>query len=146
MPKVFAAMRAEDRAGIKLTQQVRAENMEAVSSAYRAMSLDCELNPFFMDMPRRIAASHLVVCRSGASTIAELGVIGRPAVMVPLPHALDNDQLRCFGDNLFGMVRVQGLGFRVQGLHVKGPGRSSMQGVNGQSGMCHYHGACLCTC
>jgi UDP-N-acetylglucosamine--N-acetylmuramyl-(pentapeptide) pyrophosphoryl-undecaprenol N-acetylglucosamine transferase len=47
-----------------------------------------------MDMPKRIAASHLVVCRSGASTIAELGVIGRPAVMVPLPHALDNDQLR----------------------------------------------------
>lgn len=94
MPKVFAAMRAEDRAGIKLTQQVRAENMEAVSAAYRAMGLDCELNPFFMDMPRRIAASHLVVCRSGASTIAELGVIGRPAIMVPLPHALDNDQLR----------------------------------------------------
>lgn len=94
MPKVFAAMSAEDRSGIRLTQQVRAENMEAVSRAYRAMGLDCELNPFFMDMPKRIAASHLVVCRSGASTIAELGVIGRPAVMVPLPHALDNDQLR----------------------------------------------------
>ena len=47
-----------------------------------------------MDMPKRIADAHLVVCRSGASTIAELGVIGRPAIMVPLPHALDNDQLR----------------------------------------------------
>jgi UDP-N-acetylglucosamine--N-acetylmuramyl-(pentapeptide) pyrophosphoryl-undecaprenol N-acetylglucosamine transferase len=45
-------------------------------------------------MPQRIADAHLVICRSGASTIAELGVIGRPAVMVPLPHALDNDQLR----------------------------------------------------
>jgi len=94
MPKVFAAMSAEERAGIRLTQQVRAENMDAVSKAYRDMGLDCELQPFFMDMPRRIAAAHLVVCRSGASTIAELGVIGRPAVMVPLPHALDNDQLR----------------------------------------------------
>jgi UDP-N-acetylglucosamine--N-acetylmuramyl-(pentapeptide) pyrophosphoryl-undecaprenol N-acetylglucosamine transferase len=94
MPKAFAAMSAAERAGIKLTQQVRTENMEAVSRAYREMELDCELNPFFMDMPKRIAESHLVVCRSGASTIAELGVIGRPAIMVPLPHALDNDQLR----------------------------------------------------
>ena len=53
-----------------------------------------DLRPFFMDMPLRIANAHLVICRSGASTIAELGVIGRPAIMVPLPHALDNDQLR----------------------------------------------------
>jgi UDP-N-acetylglucosamine--N-acetylmuramyl-(pentapeptide) pyrophosphoryl-undecaprenol N-acetylglucosamine transferase len=94
MPKVFAAMTAEERSGIRLTQQVRAENMDAVSAAYRELGLDCELNPFFMDMPKRIADAHLVVCRSGASTIAELGVIGRPAIMVPLPHALDNDQLR----------------------------------------------------
>lgn len=94
MPKVFAAMSAEDRAAIRLTQQVRAENMDEVAKAYRATGLDCELEAFFMDMPKRIANAHLVVCRSGASTIAELGVIGRPAIMVPLPHALDNDQLR----------------------------------------------------
>lgn len=94
MPKVFAAMSAEDRAAIRLTQQVRAENMDEVARAYREMGLDCELQAFFMDMPKRIAASHLVICRSGASTIAELGVIGRPAIMVPLPHAIDNDQLR----------------------------------------------------
>ncbi len=94
MPKVLAAMSAEERKAIRLTQQVRAENMAQVTAAYRDLGLDCELNPFFMDMPRRIAGAHLVVCRSGASTIAELGVIGRPAVMVPLPHALDNDQLR----------------------------------------------------
>lgn len=94
MPKVFAAMTREERSGIRLTQQVREENMEQVRRAYRDMELDCELNSFFMDMPRRIADAHLAVCRSGASTIAELGVIGRPAVMVPLPHAIDNDQLR----------------------------------------------------
>ena len=94
MPKVFAAMSPQQRIGIRLTQQVRPENMDAVSTAYREMGLEVDLAPFFMDMPKRIAGSHLVVCRSGASTIAELGVIGRPAVMVPLPHALDNDQLR----------------------------------------------------
>ncbi len=94
MPKVFAAMTTEERQGIRLTQQVRAENMEAVRRAYEALGVDGDLNAFFMDMPQRIAGAHLVVCRSGASTIAELGVIGRPAVMVPLPHSLDNDQLR----------------------------------------------------
>jgi UDP-N-acetylglucosamine--N-acetylmuramyl-(pentapeptide) pyrophosphoryl-undecaprenol N-acetylglucosamine transferase len=45
-------------------------------------------------MPKRIAAAHLVICRAGASTLAELGVIGRPAILVPLPHAIDNDQLK----------------------------------------------------
>lgn len=94
MPRVFAAMSPAERAGIRLTQQVRPENMAAVSKAYQDMGLDCELSSFFMDMPRRIAGAHLLVCRSGASTIAELGVIGRPAIMVPLPHSLDNDQLR----------------------------------------------------
>ena len=94
MPKVFEAMSPEERKGIRLTQQVRPENMSQVKALYDDLALDCELNSFFMDMPARIAAAHLVVCRSGASTIAELGVIGRPAIMVPLPHALDNDQLR----------------------------------------------------
>jgi UDP-N-acetylglucosamine--N-acetylmuramyl-(pentapeptide) pyrophosphoryl-undecaprenol N-acetylglucosamine transferase len=56
------------------------------------MAVEADLRPFFDDMPARIAASHLVVSRSGASTVAELSVIGRPAIMVPLPHALDQDQ------------------------------------------------------
>ena len=48
--------------------------------------------PFFADLPARMAASHLVVSRSGASTVAELSAIGRPGILVPLPHALDQDQ------------------------------------------------------
>ena len=51
-----------------------------------------EVAPFFTDLPARIAAAHLVVSRSGASTVAELAAIGRPAILVPLPHALDQDQ------------------------------------------------------
>ena len=94
MPRVFAAMSSEDRKAMQLTQQVRAENMSQVKALYAGLDVNCELQTFFMDMPARIAAAHLVVCRSGASTIAELGVIGRPAIMVPLPHAIDNDQLR----------------------------------------------------
>src|SRR4029077_4872204 len=52
-----------------------------------------DVAPFFADLPARIAASHLVISRSGASTIAELAAIGRPSILVPLPHALDQDQL-----------------------------------------------------
>ena len=94
MPQVFAAMSGSATRRLKLTQQCRAEDLEAVSAAYAMFGLNAELHAFFSDMPHRLAQSHLVICRSGASTIAELGVIGRPAVMVPLPHAIDNDQLR----------------------------------------------------
>src|SRR5262249_1747297 len=51
-----------------------------------------DVAPFFADLPARIASSHIVVARSGASTVAELAAIGRPAILVPLPHALDQDQ------------------------------------------------------
>jgi UDP-N-acetylglucosamine--N-acetylmuramyl-(pentapeptide) pyrophosphoryl-undecaprenol N-acetylglucosamine transferase len=94
MPKVFAAMTPLERKAIELTQQVRPENLKQVKALYDGLDVTCELSPFFPDMPARIAGSHLVICRSGASSIAELGVIGRPAIMVPLPHAIDNDQLR----------------------------------------------------
>ena len=50
------------------------------------------MSPFFTDMAERMAAAHLVVSRSGASTVSEIAVIGRPALLVPYPHALDHDQ------------------------------------------------------
>ena len=55
--------------------------------------INAEIAPFFADLPARMAAAHLVIGRAGASTVAELTVIGRPSILVPLPHALDNDQL-----------------------------------------------------
>src|SRR5262249_24086778 len=56
-------------------------------------SVRAEAASFFADLPARIAAAHLVISRAGASTVAELAAIGRPAILVPLPHALDQDQL-----------------------------------------------------
>jgi UDP-N-acetylglucosamine--N-acetylmuramyl-(pentapeptide) pyrophosphoryl-undecaprenol N-acetylglucosamine transferase len=94
MPGTLSALPAALRQRLRVTQQCRDEDMARVRAAYDAAGIAADLSPFFMDMPKRMAASHLVVCRSGASTIAELGVVGRPAVMVPLPHAIDNDQLR----------------------------------------------------
>jgi UDP-N-acetylglucosamine--N-acetylmuramyl-(pentapeptide) pyrophosphoryl-undecaprenol N-acetylglucosamine transferase len=54
--------------------------------------VDADVAPFFADLPARMAAAHLVIGRSGASTVSELAVIGRPSILVPFPHALDADQ------------------------------------------------------
>jgi UDP-N-acetylglucosamine--N-acetylmuramyl-(pentapeptide) pyrophosphoryl-undecaprenol N-acetylglucosamine transferase len=99
MPPAVAELAGPMRKRLKITQQCRPEDLDAVKSKYDDLGIDHEVAPFFADLPKRMAAAHLVICRSGASTVAELATIGRPAIMVPLPHAVDNDQLRnaeCF--------------------------------------------------
>ena len=81
------------RARLSVVQQARSEDLERVRSTYARLGMAAEVAPFFLDLPTRIAAAHLVVSRSGASTVAELAALGRPVVLVPLPHALDQDQL-----------------------------------------------------
>ena len=81
------------RARLVIVQQARGEDEARVRDAYARLGVSAEVAPFFADLPARIAASHLVVSRSGASTVAELATIGRPSVLVPLPGALDQDQL-----------------------------------------------------
>jgi UDP-N-acetylglucosamine--N-acetylmuramyl-(pentapeptide) pyrophosphoryl-undecaprenol N-acetylglucosamine transferase len=76
-----------------VVQQCREEDLEAVAEIYRRLDVPAELAAFFPDLPSRVAEAHLVIARAGASTVAELAAIGRPAVLVPLPHALDQDQL-----------------------------------------------------
>jgi UDP-N-acetylglucosamine--N-acetylmuramyl-(pentapeptide) pyrophosphoryl-undecaprenol N-acetylglucosamine transferase len=80
------------RARLHVTQQAREEDLERVRGAYARLGVPADIEAFFPDLPRRMAASHMVVSRSGASTVAELAAIGRPAILVPLPHALDQDQ------------------------------------------------------
>jgi UDP-N-acetylglucosamine--N-acetylmuramyl-(pentapeptide) pyrophosphoryl-undecaprenol N-acetylglucosamine transferase len=110
MPQVLAAVPRAVLKTLDLTQQCRPEDLDRVRPAYEALGLTAELAPFFQDMPARIAKAHLVICRSGASTIAELGVIGRPAALIPLPHSIDDDQLRnaeSFASSGAGWVKVQ---------------------------------------
>jgi UDP-N-acetylglucosamine--N-acetylmuramyl-(pentapeptide) pyrophosphoryl-undecaprenol N-acetylglucosamine transferase len=75
-----------------LVQQVREEDMARVRAVYDRLKINAELAPFFGDLPVRLASSHLVISRSGAGTVAELGAIGRPSILVPLPGAIDQDQ------------------------------------------------------
>ena len=76
-----------------IVQQARDEDRETVAEAYRRIGARAEVSVFFPDLPMRMAAAHLVISRSGAGTVAELAAVGRPAILVPLPHALDQDQL-----------------------------------------------------
>lgn len=92
VPAAIAALAPQERARIRLTQQARGEDRARVLDIYRDLGFSAEVEPFFKDLPARIAAAHLVIARSGASTVAELAAIGRPAILVPFPHALDADQ------------------------------------------------------
>jgi len=93
VPPALALLPLELRSRLHVTQQARAEDVERVRQSYAAAGVAAEIAPFFSDLPSIMATSHLVIGRAGASTVAELAVIGRPAILVPLPHALDNDQL-----------------------------------------------------
>jgi UDP-N-acetylglucosamine--N-acetylmuramyl-(pentapeptide) pyrophosphoryl-undecaprenol N-acetylglucosamine transferase len=93
VPPAIERMTADLRARLSIVQQARGEDEQRVKDAYARLGVKAEVAPFFADLPARIAASHLIVSRSGASTVAELAAIGRPSILVPLPGALDQDQL-----------------------------------------------------
>jgi UDP-N-acetylglucosamine--N-acetylmuramyl-(pentapeptide) pyrophosphoryl-undecaprenol N-acetylglucosamine transferase len=106
-PPAIALLPDALRQRLKLVQQVRREDVEDVTKAYREMEIDAELSPFFKDMPGRYQWAHLVVCRSGASSVAEIEAAGRPALMIPLPNAIDDHQranARALGDHGAGWV------------------------------------------
>ena len=92
VPEALAALAAPLRARLRVTQQCRAEDLGRTRAAYSASGVAAELATFFDDVPALLQAASLVVARSGASTVAELALAGRPAVLVPLPHAIDDHQ------------------------------------------------------
>ena len=80
------------RRRLRIVQQCRPEDLAAAEAAYRDMGVTAELATFFDDVPVRMARAHLLICRSGASTVAELTTVGRPAILVPYPYAIDDHQ------------------------------------------------------
>jgi UDP-N-acetylglucosamine--N-acetylmuramyl-(pentapeptide) pyrophosphoryl-undecaprenol N-acetylglucosamine transferase len=94
VPPALARLPPHLKARLKVVQQAREEDIARVREAYTASGISAEVATFFKDLPARMALSHLVIGRAGASSVAELTVIGRPSVLVPLPHSLDNDQLQ----------------------------------------------------
>ncbi|WP_119459089.1 undecaprenyldiphospho-muramoylpentapeptide beta-N-acetylglucosaminyltransferase [Rhodospirillaceae bacterium SYSU D60014] len=92
MPSAIARLPRDLRTRLRITQQCRVEDLEAARAAYAHLGLKAELATFFDDIPARLAAAHLVVARSGASTVAEVTAAGRPAILVPYPFATDDHQ------------------------------------------------------
>jgi UDP-N-acetylglucosamine--N-acetylmuramyl-(pentapeptide) pyrophosphoryl-undecaprenol N-acetylglucosamine transferase len=92
VPPALAALPLRLREVLRISQQVRPEDLAAVTSVYRENSITADLNTFFDDLPARLARAHLAICRAGASTVAELAAVGRPAVLIPYPHATDDHQ------------------------------------------------------
>jgi UDP-N-acetylglucosamine--N-acetylmuramyl-(pentapeptide) pyrophosphoryl-undecaprenol N-acetylglucosamine transferase len=94
VPDAIAALPESLRTRLRVVQQCRKEDLETVRALYGTAGIDAELASFFDDMPAKLAQAHLVIARSGASTIAELTAAGRPAILVPYPHATDDHQTK----------------------------------------------------
>lgn len=92
VPPAIQLLTPEERGRLSIVQQARAEDEDRVRGIYEKLGVEAVTAPFFKDLPARMAKAHLVIARSGASTVAELSVIGRPSILVPLPGSLDQDQ------------------------------------------------------
>jgi UDP-N-acetylglucosamine--N-acetylmuramyl-(pentapeptide) pyrophosphoryl-undecaprenol N-acetylglucosamine transferase len=92
VPEGLGLLPEHFRRRLQVTQQCRAEDIEEVRARYAALGIPADLATYMEDMPDRLAWSHLVIARAGASTIAELTAAGRPAILIPLPGATDDHQ------------------------------------------------------
>jgi UDP-N-acetylglucosamine--N-acetylmuramyl-(pentapeptide) pyrophosphoryl-undecaprenol N-acetylglucosamine transferase len=118
VPVAVERLNPELRARVSLVQQARAEDLDVVRSKYAKLGVATEIAPFFSDLPARMGKAHLVISRSGASTVAEVSAIGRPAILVPLPHALDQDQFANAGilQESGGAIRIEQRDFTPERL------------------------------
>lgn len=92
VPEAIAGLPDDLRARLSVSHQARAEDAERVTAAYAAAGVNAEVRPFFDDVPRRLAESQLVVSRAGASSIADITVVGRPAILIPYAAATGDHQ------------------------------------------------------
>ena len=92
VPDGLAMLQTALRLRLQVTQQCRAEDIDAVRARYAGHDIPAELGTYFENMSERLADAHLFIGRAGASTIAELTAVGRPAILVPLPIATDDHQ------------------------------------------------------
>jgi UDP-N-acetylglucosamine--N-acetylmuramyl-(pentapeptide) pyrophosphoryl-undecaprenol N-acetylglucosamine transferase len=104
VPHAMGLLPDEMRERIRLSQQVRPEDMARARDDYGEIGVAADLRGFFEDVPERLADATLVISRAGAGSIADIAVIGRPAILIPYPHATDDHQAA----NAAGLVRAGG--------------------------------------
>ncbi|KAA2316237.1 undecaprenyldiphospho-muramoylpentapeptide beta-N-acetylglucosaminyltransferase [Pseudooceanicola sediminis] len=92
VPAAMAALPLDRLQNIRVSHQARPEDIDRVATFYAENGIDADVEPFFHDVPRRMSEAQLVITRSGASSIADLSVIGRPAILVPFAAAAADHQ------------------------------------------------------
>lgn len=92
VPEALSLLPLNFRRRLQVTQQCREEDIERVRRVYSDQGIPADLATYMPDLPERLGWSHLVIARAGASTVAELTIAGRPAILVPLPSATDDHQ------------------------------------------------------
>ena len=92
VPEAIARLPEALRRHLRVAQQARPEDLDRVVAAYEAAGIISEVAPFFADIPRRLSEAQLVISRSGASSVADISVIGRPAILIPFAAATDDHQ------------------------------------------------------
>jgi UDP-N-acetylglucosamine--N-acetylmuramyl-(pentapeptide) pyrophosphoryl-undecaprenol N-acetylglucosamine transferase len=104
VPAAIAALPDALRAHVSVSHQARNEDAETVSAFYAHHSIRADVQGFFTDVPRRMSEAQLVISRAGASSVADISVIGRPSILIPFPHATDDHQTA----NARGLVEAGG--------------------------------------
>lgn len=92
VPPAISALPMAMRNHIRVSHQAREEDLDRVAKYYADEAIPAEVAPFFTDIPERMTEAQLVICRAGASTIADLSTIGRPSILVPLAAAIRDEQ------------------------------------------------------
>lgn len=92
VPKAIALLDEPLRARLQISQQAREADLAQVTEAYHSLGVQADIRPFFDDIPQRLVAAQLVIARSGASSVADIAAIGRPAIFVPLAIAIRDEQ------------------------------------------------------
>ncbi|MDS9468684.1 UDP-N-acetylglucosamine--N-acetylmuramyl-(pentapeptide) pyrophosphoryl-undecaprenol N-acetylglucosamine transferase [Paracoccus sp. MBLB3053] len=135
VPEAIIGLPEDLRARLHVSHQARAEDGERVSAAYREAGIKAEVQPFFEDVPRRLAECQLVVSRAGASSLADITVIGRPAILIPFAAATGDHQTanaRAVAESGAAIVLpesvldVESLRRDMRGILTDGPRASAM--------------------
>lgn len=104
VPVAIAALPEAMRTHLRVSHQARAEDHDRVTAFYAEHGINAEVQPFFQDVPARMSEAQLVISRSGASSVADISVIGRPSILIPFAAATGDHQTA----NARGLVEAGG--------------------------------------
>ena len=104
IPPAIASLSPDRLANLRVSHQARGEDASGVRDFYAGHGINADVQPFFQDVPRRMSEAQLIISRSGASSVADISVIGRPAILVPFPSATGDHQTA----NARGLVEAGG--------------------------------------